>query len=103
MLVQLWSLVPVLTSATGALPTVVMKVVGLISGGKDSIYNLQLCVEQGHTIGKCIALRGVWAYHRMCDIQLLEQLHWQTWHHEVARMNWTATAFKVSALLPWMG
>ena len=64
MLVQLWSLVPVLTSATGALPTVVMKVVGLISGGKDSIYNLQLCVEQGHTIGKCIALRGVWAYHR---------------------------------------
>lgn len=80
-----------------------MKVVGLISGGKDSIYNLQLCVEQGHTIGKCMAGSVGVPSQTMCDIQLREQLHWQTWHHEVARMNWTATAFKVLALLPWMG
>lgn len=27
-----------------------MKVVGLISGGKDSIYNLYKCVQHGHEI-----------------------------------------------------
>ena len=27
-----------------------MKVIGLISGGKDSIYNLIQCINNGHTI-----------------------------------------------------
>lgn len=31
-----------------------MKVVGLISGGKDSIYNLYRCKEEGHEI-VCLA------------------------------------------------
>lgn len=31
-----------------------MKVVGLISGGKDSCYNLMKCVEHGHEV-VCLA------------------------------------------------
>lgn len=27
-----------------------MRVVGLVSGGKDSIYNLMQCVAHGHTV-----------------------------------------------------
>ncbi len=27
-----------------------MKVLALISGGKDSIYNIHKCIEQGHEI-----------------------------------------------------
>lgn len=36
------------------LSTVVMKVVALVSGGKDSCYNMVKCVQNGHEI-VCIA------------------------------------------------
>jgi diphthine-ammonia ligase len=55
-----------------------MKVVGLVSGGKDSIYNLMKCVKHGHHIVALANLRPV-------DVQQdeLDSYTFQTVGHNV--------------------
>jgi diphthine-ammonia ligase len=58
-----------------------MRVVGLISGGKDSIYNLIECVKYGHEI---VALANL--YPESIDVQELDSFMFQTVGHNVIEL-----------------
>ncbi len=56
-----------------------MKIVGLISGGKDSIFNLIKCIEEGHEL---VALANLYPV----DTDELDSFMYQSVGHEVIEL-----------------
>ena len=72
-----------------------MKVVELVSGGKDSCYSLMKCVEDGHTI-ECLAnLHPAETSTHELDIYMYQTVG----HYAVAVSRWVFRLFKTEILL----